>query len=102
MLSSYDEPLALMRAAVGGDLSNIESAYVSDRPNTTAAIKVIIDFYDRLLLGGEMPDTFREALTTYLMGSTGTSYTDKEEVAIIMIKDTLHMIATSNIYMVQK
>ena len=102
ILSNFDEPLALMRAAAGGDFANFESLSASERPNMTAAVNTLIDHYNRLLLGGEMPDTFRNALFTYLMGSTSSNWSDKEEVAMIMVKDTLHMIATSNVYMVQK
>jgi hypothetical protein len=68
----------------------------------TAAVNALLDHYNRLLLGGEMPDTFRQALTTYLMSSTNTSYDDKEEVSMAMVKDTVRMIVTSNLYMVQK
>ena len=67
-----------------------------------AAVTTVIDHYNRLLLGGEMPETFRLALTNYLMNSTNTNYSDKEEVAMVMIKDTLRTIATSSLYMVQK
>lgn len=102
ILSNFDEPLALVKASVGGDFANMESSSVSERPNMTAAATVLIDHYDRLLLGGVMPDTFRLALMNYLMNSTNTNYSDKEEVAMVMIKDTLRTIATSSIYMVQK
>ena len=102
ILSNFDEPLAIIKAALGGDYENMESSSVAERPLKTAAVNALLDHYSRLLLGGEMPDTFRQALTTYLMSSTNTSYNDKEEVSMVMVKDTLRMITTSNLYMVQK
>ena len=102
ILSNFDEPLAIIKAALGGDYENMESSSVAERPLKTAAVNALLDHYSRLLLGGEMPDTFRQALTTYLMSSTNTSYSDKEEVSMVMVKDTLRMITTSNLYMVQK
>ena len=102
ILSSFDEPLALIKASLGGDYANMEPSSETERPYKTAAVNVLIDHYNRILLGGEMPNAFRQALFNYLMNSTNTSYSDKEEVAMVMIKDTLHMIATSNLYMVQK
>ena len=102
MLTNFDQPLALIKAKVGGDFANLENFSASERPNVTAAVNIVIDYYDQLFLGGSMPDKFRQALVSYLMDSSGTSNDDKEKMAILIVKDTVRMIATSSLFMVQK
>jgi len=101
-LTNFDEPMALIKAAAGGAFWNLEKSSVSERPNMIAAVNALINYYDRLLLGGEMPEKFKQALSYYLMNSSNMNIRDRKEAAIVMVKDTVRMIATSGLYMVQK
>ena len=103
LLTNTDEAIAIITAAAGGDVGNLENTNQASRPYKIAAVNAVINHYDDLMLGGEMEDTFRAALYEYLMKSGGTnSYTNKFQEAQRMAKDTIRMIATSNAYMVQK
>ncbi|PWQ96418.1 DUF1800 domain-containing protein [Leucothrix arctica] len=103
LLTNTDEAIALITDAAGGDLENLEKYNVSERPYKIAATNAVINYYNALMLGGEMEDTFRAALYEYLMKSAGTNYNNNNfKEAQQMAKDTIRMIATSSAYMVQK
>lgn len=102
MLSDFDEPLALMKQAAGGDFDNLERYYFDDRPYKTATVNAVINYYDHLLLGGGMDARLRGALTEFLMNSAESDHADNFKEARLSIKDTIRMIATSSSFMFQK
>ncbi|PWQ92568.1 DUF1800 family protein, partial [Leucothrix pacifica] len=102
MQTSLEELIALMTSAAGGDLDNLEPSWEPSRPYKTAAVNVAIDYFDERLLGGEMPAEVRAAMFEYLMDSADTNHGSAIREAQMMAKDTVRMIATSSIYMVQK
>ena len=102
LLTNFDEALALLTQSAGGDLDNLESSKTAERPYKTAATNTVINYFDQLLLGGDMPATMRAALVEYLMNSSATNRSSSIVEAQQMIKDTVRMIATSSVYMVQK
>jgi uncharacterized protein (DUF1800 family) len=102
MLSNLDAPLAAMRQAAGGDFSNLESLISSNRPYKTASVNAVIDYYDHLLMGGDMDVSLRNALFEFLMNSAESDHNDNFEEARFSIKDTIRMIATSSAYMFQR
>ncbi|RVU84157.1 DUF1800 domain-containing protein [Leucothrix sargassi] len=103
LITNTDEAISLITQAAGGDIENLENVNVSERPYKTAAVEAVINYYDDLMLGGNMEDSFRAALFEYLMNSAGTnSYSDNMKEVQRMAKDTIRMIATSSAFMVQK
>ena len=102
MLTNFDEPLELMKQAAGGDFDNLERYYLDDRPYKTATVNAVIDYYDELLMGGEMADTLRGALFEFLMNSAESDHADNFKEARFSVKDTVRMIATASSFMFQK
>jgi len=102
MLSDFDEPLALMKQAAGGNFDNLERYYIDERPYKTSSINTVINYYDHLLLGGTMDATLRGALTEFLMNSAESDHADNFKEARFSIKDTIRMIATSSSFMFQR
>jgi hypothetical protein len=101
-LSNLDSPLAAMQQAAGGNFSNLESINSSNRPYKTASVNAVIDYYDHLLMGGEMDAGLRGALFEFLMNSAESDHEDNFEEARFSVKDTIRMIATSSAFMFQR
>lgn len=102
MMSNFDEPLARLKQAAGGDFDNLERYYVDNRPYKTATVNAVINYYDDLLLGGKMDATLRGALFEFLMNSAESDHANNFKEARFSIKDTIRMIATSSAYMFQR
>jgi len=102
MMSDFDEPLAITKQAAGGDFDNLESYFIDDRPYKTASVNAVINYYDKLLLGGNMHTTLRGALTEFLMNSAESDHADNFKEARLSIKDTIRMIAMSSSFMFQR
>ncbi len=102
MLSNFDSPLAAMRQAAGGDFSNLESLISTNRPYKEASVNAVIDYYDHLLMGGEMDVGLRNALLEFLMNSAESDHSDNFKEARFSVKDTIRMIATSSAFMFQR
>jgi hypothetical protein len=102
MTSNFDAPLAAMKQAAGGSFNNLEPSVAINRPYKTASVNAAIDYFDHLLMGGEMDVTLRNALFEYLMNSAEADHDNNFEEAGFSVKDTIRMIATSSAFMFQR
>ena len=102
MTSNFDEALATIQQAAGGNFDNLEPYNALNRPNKTAAVNAVIDYFDHLLLGGAMDANLRAGLFEYLMNSAESDHNDNFKEAWFSVKDTIRMIATSSVYMYQR
>lgn len=107
LLINFDSILAVYEQALDGDNNGDFSRMELINPVTglrykEKAVEALVSHLDQLLLGGQMPDAYREAFLHYLLNAGGSSHNDDFEEAWVNVRDIVRFIVTSNRFMVQK
>jgi uncharacterized protein (DUF1800 family) len=106
-LIDFSDALDRYEQALDGDTNGNFSNMELIDPNTglrykTAAIDVLLEHLNQLLLGGRMTEEYRAGLKHYLLNASGSKNKDDAKEAWLNIADAVRLIVTSSAYMIQK
>lgn len=106
LMISFDKELAIFEQALDGDkdgnFSNMKATASDGIPFKEKAVDALLVHLDQLLLGNAMQAKYRAAMKEYLLKSNDLNHENNFIAAHRIIKNAVHLMATSSAYMLQK